>query len=149
MTQITRPAPVDSMFLHMFNDSFIFISSSTLEAEMQIFENALALDSIASVKPDDEVVFESLAELIQQQLASCVLPPSIEQLRVLLSFLPLQDRQFLMHRLQQLSLAMKSKKRFHLGDTFLMSPTFHHRWFELIAGRVLHADVICLDMDDF
>lgn len=145
----TRTAPVTASWLHADTDAYIVISSTMLEREISTFEKALSVDIDDMVLPDNDVAFLSVVELLEPLLGESVGAPCSDGLNKLVSCLEHTVQQLLMYRLQQLRSVIVQQKQHRYGDTYLVSPCWHRRWLDLIAGRMLHADVICLDVDVF
>ncbi|MEX0615251.1 MAG: hypothetical protein WD177_05000, partial [Methylophaga sp.] len=139
--------PVDAGFMHAFNDAFIFISSASLEAEIEVFSEALGLQSKSIRRPENFQEVESVVEQLSSLLSENVLPPQCLFLGEQLSGLDEHSKQLIQYRMKQLSAVIESNRNCRYGDTYVVSPSWCRRWLDLIACRLLHADVICFDLD--
>lgn len=147
----TRPHPVSASFLHSWNDAYIVISSSMIENEISVFLKALEIGKKDIQEPDNDMVLPQLAEQFALLTAENVLPPEVGTLRRQIHALELDQKSLgvMVFRLYQLSRLIREQKRHHLADTYLVPPNWNRRWFELMCGRVLFADVIDLNADAF
>jgi len=145
----TRPAPVSAMFLHEFNDVFIFISSTTLEAEINTLIDTIGYQKsdVSKHSSDD---FLSVAEMLGSwQNGNIEYQLSGDDIKTLLDLFSVAQKMIFSHRLFQLKNLIHQQKQVRFGDTYAVPQSWSHRWYELVAGRVLHADVICLDVDQY
>lgn len=145
----TRPAPVSAAYLHGQNDGFIIISSTMLLSELSAFLKALKVDKSDIREPDNSEELPQLAETVAWQVVENVLPPSSATLCKQIGDLDHQIQEKLAFRLYQLKRLIATLKRNHPADTYLVPPNWNRRWFELLCGRVLFADVSVLDADSY
>jgi hypothetical protein len=145
--------PLDAGFLHESNEAYIFISSSQIEAELDVFLAALpATQHETDHGTDQEQLIELSAWLLDG--APFVLLPSLGEMQRVVSQLNESQTRQVRYRLGQLRQALAAASRiegkdFGPTDTFAVSPTWNRRWSDLLMGRLCPAYVGYVFAGDF
>jgi hypothetical protein len=125
--------------LHEENESFVFMSASRLEDEINLFLNAL--EQYGQVHPlDDEAVFGRLSADLLAVLPSMF---PIDASTIPTYFQPLSevDCCYLKQRCLQVLKSVRNLAKKSPHSIYAVSPAMNRRWSDLIAGRLLPAQI--------
>ncbi|WP_297813629.1 hypothetical protein [uncultured Methylophaga sp.] len=145
--------PLDAGFLHESNEAYIFISSSQIEAELDVFLAALpGTPGETDREADQAQLIELSAWLLDG--APFVLLPSLGEMQRVVSQWNESQTQQVRYRLEQVRQALAAAARiqgkdFGQTDTFAVSPTWNRRWSDLLMGRLCPAYVGYVFAGDF
>jgi hypothetical protein len=118
----------------------ILMAPSELERELILFLSALEAKGKAMVVPSDNSVFDELAQRLLEVLPD-QLPSHLGQFPERFRFLSTLDKAHLIYRLHQLLDLCEEETRKEDDSSFLVPFEWNRRWSDLIAGRLLSAQI--------